>query len=104
MAERTSVFNAKNLQITLLSVNMTSVTKLTNENYLMWSRQARAFLEGHELHQFIDSSNDAQSETVMNKVSHTQIQPLLLGVDKIVYCILLSSVRSLSMFNQCHHL
>ncbi|KAL0790712.1 hypothetical protein Bca101_006958 [Brassica carinata] len=57
-AERTSVFNNQDPQATLLSVNMSSVTKLTHQNYLMWGRQVRALLEGHELQQFIDGSGD----------------------------------------------
>ncbi|KAL0876863.1 hypothetical protein Bca101_026568 [Brassica carinata] len=65
-AERTSVFNAQNPQSTLLSVNMSSVTKLTNENYLMWGRQVRALLEGNELHQFIDSTDNIPPLTIMN--------------------------------------
>lgn len=64
-AERTSVFNTQDPQSTLLSVNMFSVTKLTNLNYVMWSRQVRALLEGHELQHFIDDTNTAPPPTVM---------------------------------------
>uniref|UniRef100_A0A1J3I1T7 CCHC-type domain-containing protein n=1 Tax=Noccaea caerulescens TaxID=107243 RepID=A0A1J3I1T7_NOCCA len=64
-AERTSVFNTQDPQSTLLSVNMSSVTKLTPLNYLMWSRQVRALLEGHELQHFIDDTNSAPSQTVL---------------------------------------
>ena len=62
--ERTSVFNAQDPQSTLLSVNMSSVTKLTHQNYLMWGRQVRALLEGHELQQFIDGSGVAPAPTI----------------------------------------
>lgn len=65
-AERTFVFNAQNPQSTLLSVNMSIITMLTNENYLMWGRQVRALLEGHELHQFIDSTDNIPPLTIMN--------------------------------------
>lgn len=64
-AERTSVFNTQDPQSTLLSVNMSGVTKLTTVNYLMWSRQVRALLEGHELQHFIDDTNNAPSQTVV---------------------------------------
>lgn len=64
-AERTSVFNTQDPQSTLLSVNMSSVTKLTDLNYLMWSRQVRALLEGHELQHFIDDTNTAPPLTIM---------------------------------------
>lgn len=63
-AERISVFNAQDPQSTLLSVNMSSVTKLTHQNYLMWERQVRALLEGHELQQFIDGSDGVPAPTI----------------------------------------
>lgn len=63
-AERTIVFNAQDPQSTLLSVNMSSVTKLTNLNYLMWSRQVRALLEGYELHHFIDETQTTPPSTI----------------------------------------
>lgn len=44
---------------------MTSVTKLTNVNYMMWSKQVRALLEGHELQRFIDTASDAPSPTIL---------------------------------------
>ena len=64
-AERTCVFNTQDPQSTLLSVNMSSVTKLTNLNYLMWSRQVCALLEGHELQHFIEDTKLAPPMTVM---------------------------------------
>lgn len=65
ITERITVFNPKNPQTTLLSVNMSSITKLTNVNYLMWSRQLRALLEGYELHHFIDATNTAPPPTIL---------------------------------------
>ena len=64
-AERTSVFNTQDPQSILLSVNMSSVTKLTTQNYLMWGRQVRALLEGHELQLFIDDNNTVPSPTTL---------------------------------------
>ena len=71
-AERTIVFNPDDPRTTLLSVNMSSVTKLTTTNYLMWSRQIRALLEGHELHHFIDDNNTAPAPTIN---VHGEAQP-----------------------------
>lgn len=49
---------------------MSSVTKLTDLNYVMWSRQVRALLEGHELQHFIEDTNTAPPSTiVVNSVS-----------------------------------
>ena len=61
--ERALVFDPANPRTSLLSVNMSGVTKLTTANYLMWSRQIRALLEGHELHHFIENTNAAPSPT-----------------------------------------
>lgn len=41
---------------TLLNVNMTKVTKLTSSNFLMWSRQVHALLDGYDLAGYIDGS------------------------------------------------
>lgn len=62
--EQTSVFNVRNPQSTLLSVNMSSVTKLTNVNYLMWSKQVTALLEGHELHSFLTDTDQAPPQMI----------------------------------------
>ncbi|KAL0759898.1 hypothetical protein Bca101_076048 [Brassica carinata] len=55
-AETTTVFNTRDPASTLLTVNMSSTTKLTNTNYLMWSKQICALLEGLELHGFLDAT------------------------------------------------
>lgn len=41
---------------TLLNINMTNVTKLTSSNFLMWSRQVHALLDGYDLTGHIDGS------------------------------------------------
>lgn len=43
---------------------MSSVTKLTNVNYLMWSKQVTALLEGHELHTFLGESDQVPPTTI----------------------------------------
>lgn len=63
-AETTTIFNTTNPSSTLLSINMSNITKLSNLNYIMWSRQIRALLEGHELHGFIDDSMTISSATI----------------------------------------
>lgn len=54
-AATTTFYNAENPSTTLISINMSNVTKLTHLNFIMWSRQIRALLEGHELHHFLDA-------------------------------------------------
>lgn len=63
--ETTTVFNASDPATTLLSVNMANITKLTNNNYIMWSRQIKALLEGHELHGFIDKTATVPEATIV---------------------------------------
>lgn len=41
----------------LLNVNMANITKLSASNYLMWSRQVNALLDGYDLASFIDGSS-----------------------------------------------
>ncbi|XP_010474124.2 PREDICTED: uncharacterized protein LOC104753590 [Camelina sativa] len=41
---------------TLVNVNMMNVTKLTASNFLMWSRQVHALLDGYDLAGYIDGS------------------------------------------------
>ncbi|KAL0674425.1 hypothetical protein Bca4012_002406 [Brassica carinata] len=55
-AETTTVFNPRDPASTLLTVNMSNITKLTNTNYLMWSKQICALLEGLELHGFLEAT------------------------------------------------
>lgn len=65
-AERTAVYNSSDPHNSLLSVNMGNIPKLTNTNYLMWSKQIHALLEGHELHSFLvapDAIPTATTET-----------------------------------------
>lgn len=40
----------------VLHVNMTNVSCLTSTNYLMWSRQVHALLDGYELAGYLDGS------------------------------------------------
>lgn len=50
---------------TLLNVNMSHITKLTASNFLMWSRQVYALLEGYDLAGYVDGSHLIPSVTVV---------------------------------------
>ena len=41
---------------TLLNINMSNIIKLSSSNYMMWSLQVRALLDGYDLASFIDST------------------------------------------------
>lgn len=48
----------------VLNVNMVNVTKLTSTNYLMWSLQVHAHLDGYELAGYLDGSLPSPAATV----------------------------------------
>ncbi|KAG7599495.1 Reverse transcriptase RNA-dependent DNA polymerase [Arabidopsis suecica] len=56
---RVPIFNIDDATPTLISVNMSNITKLTSMNYLTWRLQITALLEGHELHGFISETDQA---------------------------------------------
>lgn len=49
---------------TLLTINMTNVTKLTSSNYLMWSLQIHALLDGYDLAGHLDGTTAAPVATI----------------------------------------
>ena len=65
-ATRTAVYDPANPATNLLAVNMSNITRLTNVNYLMWSRQIQALLEGHELHSFLEKINSTPEAVINN--------------------------------------
>ena len=73
-AETTTVFNARDPSSTLLTVNMSNITKLTNANYLKWSKQICALLEGLELHGFLDETTMAAA-TILNAEGQNVVNP-----------------------------
>lgn len=48
----------------LLNVNMSNVTKLTANNFLMWRRQVHALLDGYDLAGYLDGSVAEPDATV----------------------------------------
>lgn len=71
-ATRTTVYDSADPNGSLLSVNMANITRLTDTNYLMWSRQVAALLEGLELHTFLTKSDSTPSATtIVNGVAIT---------------------------------
>ncbi|CAN6970048.1 unnamed protein product [Brassica rapa subsp. trilocularis] len=74
-AKTALVFNAMDPKTPLISVNMASITKLTTNNYITWTLQVRALLEAHELHCFIDQTENTPSPTVVTNGVET-LNPL----------------------------
>ncbi|XP_013601082.1 PREDICTED: uncharacterized protein LOC106308463 [Brassica oleracea var. oleracea] len=48
----------------LLNVNMVNVNKLTSTNYMTWSLQVHALLDGYDLAGYVDGSKPAPPETI----------------------------------------
>ena len=78
----------------LLNLNMTNVTKLTATNFLMWSRQVLALLDGYDLAGYVDGSaiippatNDTDSVLTANPA-----YTIWKRQDKLIYSALLGAI------------
>ncbi|XP_010501665.1 PREDICTED: uncharacterized protein LOC104778960 [Camelina sativa] len=80
----------------LLNINMANVTKLTASNYLMWSRQVQALLDGYDLVSFLDVACVKQDPTI-TKDGVTSPNPALTvwnRQDKLIYNALLGAIST----------
>lgn len=94
IAETITVSNST----TLLNINMTNVTKLTASNFLMWSRQVHALLEGYDLAGHIDGSLEIPPETITNDAAEIVINPrytLWKRQDRLIYSALLGAMTAM---------
>lgn len=64
MAAANTIPNNAQPSSPLVLVNLTSIIKLTNLNYLSWKLQLEVILVGHGLFNFLDGSHPAPSETI----------------------------------------
>ncbi|XP_010515442.1 PREDICTED: uncharacterized protein LOC104791292 [Camelina sativa] len=78
----------------LLHINMTNVTKLTSTNYLMWSRQVYALLDGYNLGHFLDVEVDKPDPTVTTAGSTVPNPAFAVWTrqDKLIYSALLGAI------------
>lgn len=78
----------------LLNVNMTNVTKLTASNFLMWSRQVHALLDGYDLAGFIDGSSIMPLPTLTTDgvISTNPDYVLWKRQDRLIYSALLGAI------------
>ncbi|XP_010480966.1 PREDICTED: uncharacterized protein LOC104759777 [Camelina sativa] len=63
-AKSAPIFNPSSPKSSLISLNMSNITKLTPTNFITWRLQVRALLEAHELHWFIADDPYIPEETV----------------------------------------
>lgn len=89
-SETIIVSNDKNL----LNVNITNVTKLTASNFLMWSRQVHALLDGYNLAGFLDGSSVIPPATlaVDGVTSANPDYVLWKRQDRLIYSALLGAI------------
>ena len=79
---------------TLLHIHMTNVTKLTTSNFMMWSLQVHALLDGYDLAGHIDGSVQAPS-AVITTATGAEINPaftLWKRQDRLIYSALLGAI------------
>lgn len=82
--------------ITLFNVNTSNVTKLNSMNYLMWSIQVNALLDGYELAGYLDDSIVIPPATTTLNVA-TTVNPeytFWKRQDKLIYSALLEAISS----------
>lgn len=103
-AKRTFVFNVQDPHSTLLSVNMSSVIKLIDLNYLMWVRQVWACLKDMNSNSLLITLIPICYILSLLMVSLLRIRHLLLGSTKIDSSRVPSSVRYHYPFNQSYHI
>jgi len=80
--------------VKLLYVNMTNVTKLTASNFLMWSRQVHALLNGYGLASYIDGTIEVPPPTTENDgvVTPNPAYAANQRQDQLIYSALLGAI------------
>lgn len=78
----------------LLNINMTNVSKLTATNYLMWSLQVRALLDGYGLIGHLDGSLTIPSQTITAdaEVSVNPAYTVWKRHDQLIYSALIGAL------------
>ncbi|KFK34953.1 hypothetical protein AALP_AA5G215500 [Arabis alpina] len=81
---------------TLLNLNMSNVSKLTATNYLMWSIQIRALLDGYDLANYLDESLTIPDATITTG-DQTTANPAFTfwkRQDKLIFSALIGAISS----------
>ena len=81
---------------TILNIKMVNVTKLTASNFLMWSRQIHALLEGYDLAGYIDGSLEVPSATITtdDAVATNPLYTIWKRQDRLIYSGLLGAITT----------
>lgn len=79
---------------TLHNINMSNVSKLVATNYLMWSLQVHALLDGYGLAGHLDGSSAAPSHTITTAGTISENPAFLVWKrqDRLIYSALISAI------------
>lgn len=80
----------------LLTINMSNVTKLTSANYLMWSLQIHALLDGYDLAGYLDGSIAVPPPTLTTD-DQIFVNPeftIWKRLDRLIYSSLIGAISS----------
>ena len=94
-AEMALVFNPSDTKTSLISLNMNGITKLTATNFITWRLQVKALLKAHELHVFVDDTDQTPPETVTHANGVTTSNPMLVAwkrQDRLLYSSILGTL------------
>ncbi|XP_010474349.1 PREDICTED: uncharacterized protein LOC104753857 [Camelina sativa] len=94
-SESAPVSNVSEPHKTLISLNMSNITKLTPTNFITWRLQIRSLLEAHELHCFIADEDKTPPETITTATAADQPNPNFAAwkrQDKLLFSALLGSL------------
>lgn len=92
-SESTPIFDISSNS--LISLNMSNITKLTPNNFITWRLQISALLEAHDLHCFISDENQTPPETITTAADTNQPNPQFMvwkRQDRLLYSALLGSL------------
>ncbi|XP_010552413.1 PREDICTED: uncharacterized protein LOC104822764 [Tarenaya hassleriana] len=83
----------ENLPFSLITINVTNITKLSTTNYLTWSLQLRSLLQGYDLQDYLEPENNV-SPTITEEsvVKPNPAYPNWFRQDKLIFSALLGSI------------
>lgn len=81
---------------TILNINMSNVSKLTTTNYLMWSLQVHALLDGHALAGHLDGSSTVPPSTITTNAVISENPEFVMWKrqDRLIYSALLGAIST----------
>ncbi|CAA7024026.1 unnamed protein product [Microthlaspi erraticum] len=81
-------------QGSILNVNTSNVAKLTSSNYLMWSRQIHALIDGYDLAAFLKETTPVPCQVITTDgvISPNPVYAVYQRQDKLLYSAILGAI------------